>query len=60
MDGDVEEARRLLIAHGALESTRADALDWAETAKTSLMAAPAGALRNMMADLADYVVARLH
>lgn len=60
VDGDVEEARALLIKHGSLESTRDDALAWAETAKTALMAAPSGVLRDMMADLADYVVARLH
>ncbi len=58
-EGDLAEAMRLLDRHGTLASTRADALAWAEKAKAALTVLPAHDLRNMLADLADYVVARL-
>jgi octaprenyl-diphosphate synthase len=48
-----------MARHGALESTRATALDWAGRAKAALVAVPAGAIRDMLADLSDYVVARI-
>ncbi|MBU2359348.1 MAG: polyprenyl synthetase family protein, partial [Alphaproteobacteria bacterium] len=57
--GDQDRALALLEQHGTLESTRADALMWAERAKTSLTALPDHAIRGMLTDLADYVVARL-
>jgi octaprenyl-diphosphate synthase len=49
----------LMARHGTLESTRQTALDWAARAKTALGAAPAGPLRDMLADLADFVVERV-
>jgi len=58
-DADVDEARRIMVAHGALDSTRQTALDWAETAKGALAKLPKGELNNMLRDLADYVVARI-
>ncbi|MFO1174600.1 MAG: polyprenyl synthetase family protein [Paracoccaceae bacterium] len=58
-EGDLEEAMRLLARHGALDSTRATALDWAARAKAALAALPAHDLRDMLAELADYVVARV-
>lgn len=58
-EGDLEEAMRLLDRHGALDSTRATALDWAARAKAALAALPAHDLRDMLAELADYVVARV-
>ncbi len=58
-EGDLEQAMALLVAHGTLEETRVEALDWAARAKVALHAAPQHPLRDMMADLADYVVARL-
>ena len=58
-DGDLERAAALLAETGALDSTRATAVEWAETAKTSLEALPDVPLRDMLRDLADYVVARL-
>ncbi len=59
-DGDLEHAISLLHAHGALEATRQDARAWAAKARESLMVLPAGDLREMLGDLADYVVARLN
>ena len=57
--GDLEEAMDLLSRHGAMEETRAEALDWAAKAKAALATLPAHALGDMLADLADYVVARV-
>ncbi|MGV6811915.1 MAG: polyprenyl synthetase family protein [Brevirhabdus sp.] len=58
-DADVDEAKRIMVAHGALDSTRQTALDWAETAKGALDKLPKGELNDMLRDLADYVVARI-
>ena len=58
-DGDLEEAMRLLARHGAMEATRTEALDWVAKAKAALDVLPAHDLRDMLADLADYVVARV-
>jgi octaprenyl-diphosphate synthase len=57
-DGDVEEAQRLLTRHGALEATRAEAIEWTGKARAALADLPAHPLRDMLDDLADYVVAR--
>ncbi|MEM1375074.1 MAG: polyprenyl synthetase family protein [Pseudomonadota bacterium] len=59
-DGDLEEAMALMARHGALEGTRQAALDYAGKAKLALGAAPDHPLRDMLSDLADYVVARLN
>ncbi|GGE40641.1 farnesyltranstransferase [Primorskyibacter flagellatus] len=58
-EADLATARALLDRHGALDSTRATALDWAERAKAALEPLPDHALKGHLADLADYVVARL-
>jgi octaprenyl-diphosphate synthase len=58
-DGDLAEARRLMVAHGAIEGARAEALRWAGTARAALGALPDHPLRGMLHDLAGYVVARL-
>ncbi len=58
-DGDLDHALMLLDRHGALEDTRADALAWTEKAKTAMGTLPPGDLRDMLVDLADYVVARI-
>ena len=58
-DGDLDHAIGLLARHGAMESTRADALAWAEKAKSALSLVPEHPLRRMLIDLADYVVARI-
>lgn len=58
-DGDLEHALSLLHRHGALEATRLDAVAWAETAKAALAPLPAHELRDVLIDLADYVVERI-
>ncbi len=58
-DGDLEHALRLLAKHGAMEATRADAIAWADKAKRAILTLPPGELRDMLHDLADYVVARI-
>ncbi|GHC56909.1 farnesyltranstransferase [Gemmobacter tilapiae] len=58
-DGDLEQAMALMTGHGALESARQDALSWAARAQKALEPLPAGDLRDMLADLAGYVVARI-
>jgi octaprenyl-diphosphate synthase len=58
-DGDLAEARRLMVAHGAMEGARAEALRWAAAAREALGALPDHPLRGMLHDLAGYVVARL-
>ncbi len=58
-DGDLGRAMAILGRHGALDSTRDEALAWAEKAKTALGVLPAHDLRDMLMDLADYVVARI-
>jgi octaprenyl-diphosphate synthase len=51
---------RLLARHGALEATRADALGWAARARAALGALPDHPLRDMLDDLASYVVERIN
>jgi len=57
--GDLERAMELLARHGALESTRVTALDWSARARGVLADLPDHPLRDMLADLSDYVVARV-
>ncbi len=58
-EGDLEHAMSLMARHGTMEATREEALRWAAEAKTALDALPAHDLRDMLRDLADYVVARV-
>jgi len=58
-EGDLDEALRLLAKHDALEAARREALGWAERAKTALAPLPGHEIRDMLGDIADYVVARL-
>lgn len=58
-DGDLEHALALLDKHQTLEATRQDALHWSEKAKGAMAALPESDLRDMLIDLADYVVARV-
>ncbi len=57
--GDLEQAVEILVRHDALESTRATALDWSARAREALADLPDHPLRGMLADLSDYVVARV-
>lgn len=58
-EGDLEHALTLLSRHGAMDAARADALAWAERAKSALSLLPDHAIRGMLADLADFVVSRV-
>jgi len=57
--GDLEQALRLMQSHGTLEETRAEALRHANDAKAALAQVPEHPLRDMLAELADFVVARV-
>ena len=59
-DGDLEQALEILKRHGALEETRVEALKWADTAKAQLDILPHHEIRDMLADITDYVVARIN
>ncbi len=57
--GDLEHALKLLHAHGALDQTRTEALNWTARAKAALGHLPDHPVRRMLLDLADYVVERI-
>lgn len=57
--GDLEQALALMEKYGTLEATRADAMGWAGRAKAALGALPDHEIRELLRDLADYVVSRL-
>jgi octaprenyl-diphosphate synthase len=57
--GDLDRAMAILARHGALDSTRATALDWAARAKAALSEVPAHPIRELLDELADYVVERI-
>ncbi|WP_421701650.1 polyprenyl synthetase family protein [Aliiroseovarius sp.] len=59
-EGDLETALALLNKHNALEETRQEALAWAEKAKAAMAQLPEGDIRQMLTDIADYVVARVN
>ncbi|MDO5647314.1 polyprenyl synthetase family protein [Paracoccus sp. (in: a-proteobacteria)] len=58
-DGDLDHALAVMARHGAMDAARADALAWAARAKAALKALPDHPIRQMLADLADFVVARV-
>lgn len=58
-DGDLDQALAILARHGAIEAARADALSWAAGARQALDALPEGEIRQLLAELADFVVARV-
>ncbi len=57
--GDLEQALAIMNRHGAMAAARAEALDWAAQAVAALTVLPDEPLRQMLADMAEYVVARL-
>ncbi len=59
-DGDLDHALSLLKRHSALEETRQDAINWAGKAKAAMARAPSHTLRDILIDLADYVVERIN
>lgn len=58
-DGDLEHALALMAKHGTLEATEADARDWASKAVAALDALPDHEVKDMLSDLAEYVVSRI-
>lgn len=58
-EDDLETARQIMLRHNALEDTRQEALAWAAKAKAALVVCPDMDIRNMLTDLADYVVERI-
>ncbi|MBN9676416.1 polyprenyl synthetase family protein [Salipiger bermudensis] len=59
-DGDLEHALALLNKHGALDATRADAQAWTDKAKASMAKLPQSELRDLLVELADFVVSRVY
>ncbi|AUH35338.1 polyprenyl synthetase family protein [Paracoccus tegillarcae] len=58
-DGDLEQALAIMARHGAMQAARADALDWVGRAKAALATLPANPIRDLLDELADFVVARV-
>ena len=58
-DGDLDRALAILSRHRAIDAARADALGWAAKARQSLDALPKGEVRDLLAGLAGFVVARV-
>ncbi|MGB3246534.1 MAG: polyprenyl synthetase family protein [Sulfitobacter sp.] len=58
-DGDLERALELLDTHGTLDATEADARGWAEKAKAALGVLPDHEVKDMLSDIADFVVSRI-
>lgn len=58
-DGDLDTAIELMRRHGSLESTRATALHHAARARSALEGFQPGVIQETLADLADFVVARI-
>ena len=58
-DGDLEHALTLLHKHGTLTQAREDALMWAGKAKNALALLPKHEIKDVLIDLADYVVERI-
>ena len=59
-EGDLAHAMALMERHGAMQAARDEALAWAGRARAALGAVPDHGLRHVLADLADYVVARVN
>ncbi len=58
-DEDLQIALDIMRKHGALDAVRDEALAWVEKAKGHLSDLPEHDIRDMLSDLADYVVARI-
>ncbi|WP_208352375.1 polyprenyl synthetase family protein [Pseudaestuariivita rosea] len=59
-DGDLDHALDLLAKHDAMAKTRSDAIAWTDKAKSALGPLPDHDIKQMLIDLADYVVARVN
>ena len=58
-EGDLDRAMAILGRHGAIDAARADALAWAARGRSALASLPEGEIRELLAKLADFVVARV-
>lgn len=58
-EGDVPRAVEIMRARGALEETRARALNWSAAARHSLDILPGGPAQDALHDLAGFVVSRI-
>ncbi len=58
-DGDLEQALTIMARHGAMDAARDEAVMWAGRARAALAVLPDHPLREMLENLADYVVARV-
>ncbi len=58
-DGDLAQAMAIMARHGSMQAARADALAHATQARSALSALPSHPLREMLEDLADFVVERI-
>ncbi len=59
-DGDLAHAVALMTQTGALDAARDEAFAWAAKARAALTLLPDHPLRQMLSDLADYVVSRVN
>jgi octaprenyl-diphosphate synthase len=59
-EGDLETALAILARHGAVEAARQEAIAWVGKAKAEMAKLPEHPLRDLLVDLADYVVARIN
>jgi octaprenyl-diphosphate synthase len=57
-EGDLARALHLMAARGAIEATLARAQSFARAAREALAAFPDGAVRRILADVADFTVSR--
>jgi len=57
--GDLETALDLIAKHGVLDETRRQAIGWSDKAKRELSHLPKGEMRDLLGDLADFVVSRV-
>jgi octaprenyl-diphosphate synthase len=58
-EADLSQALMILQQHDAISACAADAMAWANRAKTALHNLPAHPLRDVLSELADFVVSRV-
>jgi octaprenyl-diphosphate synthase len=58
-EGDLAQALVILRRHDAISAARADAMAWADRAKAALNNLPVHSLRDILSELAEFVVGRL-
>ena len=59
-DGDLDAALALLNKHNALSDTRDEAIAWASKSTRALSSLPDHPIKQMLIELADYVVERIN